>query len=204
MSLSIPYTFIGGPGNKAKASQVNANFQACAGKFTEGSGGIGNEDIRTNAGIVGTKLSSIPGLRIPNDRFDDDTVDARVLRDDAAVDGNRSVTTNHLRDGCVTPAKLAAAAIVSGKLKLNIFDYPLGSVSPALSFNQGITGLTATTGIPLFIEYRRSGATNNFDGALTVRFYLRTDTGQYYFQYWNEGLHDYSGLTIRVYWLSIA
>lgn len=38
----------------------------------------------------------------------DDAVDAAKLKDDATVDGNRAVTTNHIRDAAVTAAKLAA------------------------------------------------------------------------------------------------
>jgi hypothetical protein len=39
----------------------------------------------------------------------DDAVTADKLRDDASTDGNRAVTTNHIRNGAVTAAKIEAA-----------------------------------------------------------------------------------------------
>lgn len=39
-----------------------------------------------------------------------DGVTATELRDDASIDGNRSVTTDHIRDASVTAAKLAPGA----------------------------------------------------------------------------------------------
>ena len=40
-----------------------------------------------------------------------------MLRDDASVDANRSVTTDHIRDGAVTTAKVGANAVVNSKIK---------------------------------------------------------------------------------------
>jgi hypothetical protein len=37
-----------------------------------------------------------------------DAVDSTILKDDASVDANRAVTTNHIRDGAITPAKASS------------------------------------------------------------------------------------------------
>jgi hypothetical protein len=149
MPVPIPFTFVGGPGNKAKASEVNANFQALAAKFTEGPGGIGNADVAAAAGIYGSKLSNVPGNRIPNPRFEDDSIDARVLRDDATVDANRSVNTNHLRDSAVTAPKIGTAAVVNGKIKFNEFSQLASTLYGISSQASGVrvasTGLDKTT-----------------------------------------------------------
>lgn len=110
MSLTIPYSFTGGPGNKALASQVNANFLAVAAKFTEGAGGISDADTAANAGFKGTKMSNIPGLRIPSDRIEDDAIGADQLRDDGTSGSpNAAVNTAaHVKDGIIPSNKLKA------------------------------------------------------------------------------------------------
>lgn len=120
MSLSIPFTFIGGPGNKARASEVNANFLAVASKFSEGVGGIGNSDIYTQAGIYGSKLSNVPGNRITPDRMEDDAVDLRVLRDDSTPGAPTAAvnTAFHIRDAIITNAKLVAGTVALDRLKV--------------------------------------------------------------------------------------
>jgi hypothetical protein len=47
----------------------------------------------------------------------DDAVTADKLRDDAVTDGNRAVTTDHIRDVAVTTAKIADDAVTAGKLR---------------------------------------------------------------------------------------
>lgn len=139
MARPVPHVFVGGPGKKAFASQVNANFDFLGGVFTEGAGGIGDADISANAGIKGTKLSNVPGSRLPNDRFEDDVVDARVLKDDASVDANRAVTTNHIRDAAVTAAKLGTNAVVNAKIKFAEF-----SAAAATLFGTATLGANST------------------------------------------------------------
>lgn len=119
MSLSIPYVFIGGPGNKAYATQVNANFQAVAAKFTEGAGGIGDGDISTTAGIKASKLSAVAGTRVTASQLEDDAVDLRVLKDDATAGSpNAAVNTaNHIKDAIITNAKLVVNTIAKDRLK---------------------------------------------------------------------------------------
>lgn len=48
---------------------------------------------------------------IRNNHLADDSVDAAKLKDDASVDANRAVTTNHIRDAAITTPKIAAGAV---------------------------------------------------------------------------------------------
>lgn len=108
MPVIIPYTFVGGPGNKAKASEVNADFQAIAAKFTEQPGGIADADVYSFADLNANKLSSTAGKRITAAKFEPGAVDSAALKagtiapfSDAAVN-----TSNHIKDGIVTRSKL--------------------------------------------------------------------------------------------------
>lgn len=133
MSLTIPFTFVGGAGNKAKASEVNANFAAVAAKFSEGAGGIIDGDISTTAAIKGSKLSTTPGNRIPTAALEDEAVtDAKLANDTASpgADAGRAVSGDHIK--LLTPAHLArflpdapggsAPGIGSNKLKLTFHE----------------------------------------------------------------------------------
>lgn len=108
MPVSIPFTFVGGVGNKAKASEVNANFQALAAKFTEGSGGISDGDIYSFADINAHKLSSSPGKRLIASKFEPGAVDATALKSDATAGSPAAAvgTSNHIKDAIVTKNKL--------------------------------------------------------------------------------------------------
>jgi len=161
MSLSIPYTFTGGPGNYIIAAQVNANFQSIAGKFTEGVGGISDGDIATSAAIKGTKLTNVAGNRIPYDRYETNSIGPRPdgtnpLYTDAndSNDASRAVGTNSIQNLAITSAKLGNLAVLSGKMKVTsctqtvsgiligtggaitgsrlAFSYPASGFSPAL------------------------------------------------------------------------
>ena len=87
-----------------------------------GSGVIVNDDIKSDAAIALTKLAngSLPsGITITSDNIpagtviasdiDDDSVTSAKLKDSTDTDGDRAVTTNHIRDNAVTAAKLNAA-----------------------------------------------------------------------------------------------
>lgn len=108
MPVSIPFTFVGGVGNKAKASEVNANFQALAAKFTEASGGIADADIYAIADINANKLSSSPGKRLIASKFEPGAVDATALKSDATAGSPAAAvgTSNHIKDGIVLRKKL--------------------------------------------------------------------------------------------------
>lgn len=134
MSLTIPYSFI--PLTKAKASEVNSNFQAVAGKFTEGPGGISNVDISTGAGIVATKLSSVVGSRITQAQLEDDAVDSRVLKADAGGINGAVGSADHIANGIITPAKIVAASIAKDRLKVTEVTQAFSYVNPFAAPNQ--------------------------------------------------------------------
>lgn len=146
MSLAIPYTFIGGVGNKARASEVNANFQAVAAKFTEGAGGIADGDISTAAAIKGTKLSNVAGNRVPTDRLEDDAVDKDKLRDDATAGAPNAAVNSaaHIKDGIITKAKVLAATLTKAQMQVTEVTQAF-SVSTLAANTARIVTVTPTT-----------------------------------------------------------
>lgn len=108
MPVSIDFTFVGGVGNKAKASEVNANFRKLASKFTESTGGIADADIYSFADINAHKLSSSPGKRLIASKFEPGAVDATALKSDATAGSPAAAvgTSNHIKNAVVTREKL--------------------------------------------------------------------------------------------------
>ncbi len=156
MSVVIPYTFVGGAGHKARAAEVNANFNAIASKFVSGTGGIDNSDIAPNAGIEGSKISNVASTRLTTDHLEDLAVTNAKLAVGAAL------------------ANLAAGSVAKDKLKL-------GSVAltiPGLSIGSSTTvdtGITTSTGYALKVE--RTGSPS---GAIPS-FVIRVDgAGKYW------------------------
>jgi hypothetical protein len=145
MPLVIPFTFVGGPGNKAKASEVNANFAAVAAKFSEGAGGILDGDISTSAAIKGTKISTTAGLRIPTAAIEDEAVTDAKLANDAASPGSdagRAVSGDHIKT--LTAAQVGRILPDLGKdnLKLTVHEV-------AFSFSVAGTGAPDGTAVAL-------------------------------------------------------
>lgn len=144
MSVTIPFVFVGGAGNKARASDVNANFSALAAKFTEGAGGIANADISSTAGIKAIKLSTTPGDRITQAQLDDDAVDQRVLRDDITAGApNAAVNTAaHIKDAIITNLKIVPGAIAADRLKITevtqAFSFPATGTGNSETFTKAI------------------------------------------------------------------
>lgn len=118
MSVAIPFTFVGGPGQKARAAEVNANFQALAAKFTEGAGGIKNEDISSSCAMNGSKISNVPGSRIPFDRIEDDAITADKLKNDLSAGAPNAAVAlaSHIKDAIIPNAKLVAKTIAKDKI----------------------------------------------------------------------------------------
>lgn len=197
MSVTIPYSFVGG--TKARAAEVNSDFQAIAAKFTEGAGGIGDADISTTAGIKGSKLSSVPGNRITQAQMDDDAVDSRVLKDDGTAGSpNAAVgSANHIKDAIITNAKLVDGTIKKGKANLTSVTVTI----PVLA-NQGIadvsTGLTSSAHLPIFFHSEASGvgATTT---VVTLRFHLDTSTGGYNIKAYNNTGISSTSFTVRIW-----
>lgn len=168
MSLVIPFTFVGGPGNKAKASEVNANFAAVAAKFSTGAGGILDEDCSTSMALRGTKMSTTPGNRIPLAAMEDDAVDERVLRDSASIDGNRSVTANHIKTD----------AVITRIIKLGSVGFTPGGTLGANSNVTFATGVSASTR-PLGQHIQSAAGASAESGKLSFLLIRNTTSGDW-------------------------
>jgi len=77
--------------------------------------------IKTEDNIIGTltanavNTASIQAGAVTTAKLATDSVDSTILKDDASVDGNRAVTTDHIRNSAVTNAKLANMATLTIK-----------------------------------------------------------------------------------------
>lgn len=178
MSVSIPFSFTAG--TKARASEVNQNFQAVAAKFTEGAGGIADADISTTAGIKGSKLSSVAGNRITQAQLEDDAVDLRVLKDDATGGSpNAAVNSaNHIKDGIITNAKILAGTLKRGALNISSVSFTVPALAP-LASAEVATGLLSTVGFPILLVSEGAGSGFGTSQFTHVRLYLNTSTGAY-------------------------
>lgn len=108
----------------ARGSEVYANDQALLDVLDHG---IDFENLAANPNFPGTCISSTPGSRLPESRIEDDAVTFDKLRDDATVDANRTVGTNHIRNLSVTKAKLSLTAgqkISAEQLELTVQSIP--------------------------------------------------------------------------------
>lgn len=194
MSVSIPFTMVAGA--KAKASEINACLQAIANKFTEGAGGITNADVSAAAGIYGTKLSNVPGTRIPFDRIEDDAVDKDKLKDDSAPGAPAAAVnnSNHIKDGIITSAKLVDntianvklldASVLSGKLKLVIYSQVIAGNLTTGSHTYD-TGLLGANFQPLAI-YADNAAVPGGEQQFFFNIYRNSLTDHYFIEAFNN------------------
>lgn len=115
-----------------------------------------------------------------------DSVDATILKDDASVDANRAVTTNHIRDLAVTAAKIAALAVTTAKIAADAvtaaeishdnnrtkqilafaYNEPGGAVAYA---KLGTIAFTTTRGIPAVNPFCVTGWSNVAPGGTVTR-----------------------------------
>jgi hypothetical protein len=211
MSLTIPYSFI--PLTKAKASEVNSNFQAVAGKFTEGPGGIANVDIATGAGIVAAKLSSVVGSRITQAQLEDDAVDSRVLKSDAGGITGAVGSADHIANGIITPAKIVPASIAKDRLKVTevtqAFSYVFGFALANTVLNREVIPVPPLPAMAAMLPLRCTmeawvpvGCSSN---GVTVNV-LENAAGVRYFVVWEvnaAGAHSITG-TIRFTYLALT
>jgi hypothetical protein len=76
--------------------------------------------LRESGGAIGFGTVATAGIAnnaVATAKIADDAVTADKLRDDAVTDGNRAVTTNHIRDVAITTAKIADDAVTADKLR---------------------------------------------------------------------------------------
>jgi len=119
---ATPATFFAG--SAIRAQDLNDNFDQILYIMQEKENAL----ISIQTGGIGDNVISTSAIQ-------DDAVDATKLRDSVSVDGNRAVTTNHIRDNAVTSAKLATNIDIAGTL----------DVTGAATFDSTATfGSTAT------------------------------------------------------------
>jgi hypothetical protein len=91
--------------------------------------------IRGNTQIIDLSINALQlnADSVTESKILNDAVTADKLRDDASVDGNRAVTTNHIRDAAVTNAKVAtgidAVKLADGSVDNTEFQYLNGVTS---------------------------------------------------------------------------
>lgn len=107
MAAPTLITFVAG--EAALAEDVNANFDAIAGKFN---GGIMDSDISSSAKIKGYKLSTASGEQVPEGCLGNNAVSARVLQSDVSAGHALAAvaTGDHIKDGIITTEKMALGA----------------------------------------------------------------------------------------------
>lgn len=176
MPVVIPYTFVGGPGRKAKASEVNADFQAIASKFTEQPGGIADADVYTFADLNANKLSSTAGKRITAAKFEPGAVDAAALKSDPSLGSGAAAvgSSAHIKDGVVTKNKLKI------RFEEQVFSTTL--VSVGLTAQLSTTFPTTDFCIGAYIKYPSQFQPSATSPALTpdqARRWLKTSFDTY-------------------------
>jgi len=199
MPVSIPYTFIGGVGNKAKASEVNANFTRLASKFTEGAGGIKDVDVSTGADLNANKLSDTDGKRITATKFQPGAVDATALRSDAVTDANRAVTTDHLRDFSVIAAKLrqtaGSEAVVTQAIRdLAVTKGKLATAGGSKATYAQLEMLVETTAADFTININNATASYDHD-SWVLNHFLTTSGGNWVVSLTGEATRSSGGVT---------
>lgn len=192
-------------GTIAFGSETRANEDAVVAQVN---GNIEDVNISAAAAISARKLSTVAGLKVDEARIEADAVTATILRDDATVDANRAVTTNHLRDSAVTTAKIGAAQVILSKIKTTTSTWtPGGTILAGQSINSN-TGVTTAQGVPLAIEMRFAGAPAGVQGLTAIPwFFLNTSTNTYFIALGNPSLSgpvSVAGLTFVATFIAVA
>lgn len=109
----------------------------------------------TQDGVSGA--GSVALLAVQTANIADDAVTADKLKDDALVDANRAVTTNHIRDSAVitgkinnnavTTAKLSDGAVTQAKLATRATGTEVAAGGVAMSAGSATGGGTTATGL---------------------------------------------------------
>lgn len=110
--------------------------------------------------------ASLQDLAVTTAKLADDAVTSAKLSDSATVDADRAISTNHIKDGVVTLAKLDSVSAVSlGALMNASFTATVGANALTFALKAAV-GTTASATNPVKIPFRSSTAT---DGAPVVR-----------------------------------
>lgn len=159
-------------GSTAYGSQVRANDDAIVAQVN---GNIDDQNIKTNAGIQGTKLSNTAGQRIPTDRIEDNAVTFDKLSDSATVDGDRAVGANHVRND----------AIIARSLKDSSVGWTPGGSLAAGTATSFDTTILASTIIPLALRKSFAGVPASPQMSLILSLWNDTNTGKYHLCLYN-------------------
>lgn len=89
----------------------------------------------------------------------DDAITAAKLRDDASTDANRAVTTNHIRNGAVTSAKLDTNITVSGTMTSTTASATTVEAQN-LSLNAGYGSIAPVFGCRAWVNFNGTAASN--------------------------------------------
>ena len=133
LTVSAPVDFTGFAGGVVgrKMTLVNLSASVITLKHQDGGSLAANRIIVTGAADLALSQNESATLEYDNTisrwrviaapligtaQIENDAVTDAKLRDDAAVDTNRAVTTDHIRDLAVTEAKIGALAVTSGKI----------------------------------------------------------------------------------------
>lgn len=131
-------------GTLANGDEVDTDLNKI---YTEINGNLDDNNVKPSAGIQGSKLAA---GSVGTTQLTDDSVDNNKLKDDAAVDANRAVTTNHIRDAAVATTKIADLAVTNAKIADGTIQGPkikltavnttqTVSVGSAIAFDTGIS-----------------------------------------------------------------
>lgn len=197
MARTVPNTFVAL--TKAKAAEVNANFSAILGFFTEGSGGIADADCSTSMDLNSAlKLSQTVGKQIPTDAIADDAVTFAKLKDDTAA-GSALAAVN-------TKYHVRSNVLPADRLFISFFSQAVGAGSiasmTARNFN---LGQTLTNYFPVAAWISRNAipqltltAGANIEEALAVTLHHSQTNDTYFAQVKNTGgtSVDVSGMTL--------
>ena len=123
-------------------------------------GGLDSTNSAANAGYTGAQIASAPA-GVDTTNINDDAVTAAKLRDSAVTDGDRAVTTDHIRNLAVNKSKLATAA---GQ---KITSEQMGDIKEERAFSQ-VTVVGATDCIAI-VSRITTGA--NFEAK--IHYFLR-------------------------------
>lgn len=184
MPVVIPNVFVGGPGNKAKASEVNANFDALAAKFDAG---IVNADVAVGAAIDADKLAD---ASIATAKLESEAVTDAKLASDAifpGADSGRAVSGPHIKSLLEADLDriLPAAGIGKDKLKLTVqtagFSITGTPLSNTTTFaNLGALGTPVPTASAIILAMYFQNITVTNGGDLKSVWLERITTGANY------------------------
>ena len=145
------YDFVNG--TIANGDEVDTDLNKL---YTELNGNIDDANIKPSAAIAGSKIAS---GSITIAQLADDSVDNNKLKDDAAIDINRAVTRDHIRDAAINSAKILATAIGFDRLNTSIVSFS-SIISPGIPTVD--TGVVFATYYPLIWFMTGIDPGNNF------------------------------------------